>query len=903
METACALPSPMARTAQDDTVLARDRRLIDRVTRRDVSAQTKSIAIVRHAHEPSEHVLNLNTQARRVVTHMREATAATIREWMAPYDPPPSVEQFASLTQDLYVESVDPRTFREQFTPGNPDTAFHERYHWWSKIRSPFIRWEAEQSGAQTREESINPTVESTASPQPSSLDSARDRPPRGEGETGIVTYAHRLLALGRLARDVAHRMREGVSVAVEDIRDQEKDMIEQVEQAWKVPMLVPRVDAVRVMAGLFVLLFVVSIPAGAVSLSRSFGSSVRQVIQHGEQGVVEARSAVRQSGNEQAAAFGRASARFAEAGSALDRANALALAVVQTMPQTRDLFGSAQGMLRAGEKSSQAAELLAKGVALALAEHTIHPDERLLTLRTYLASAQPLLDEARAAVAGARTDRLPADARVQMEALRSALAFGQASLRDLRAMLDLLIDAVGHDRPRTYLVVFQNQTELRPTGGFMGSLAEVTFDRGAIKKIFVPGGGPYDFRNQLLARVAPPKPLRLVGGRWEFQDANWFPDFPAAAQKIRWFWSKAGQPTLDGVMTVNETVMEKLLRIAGPIEMPEYGKIVTADTFLLETQKQVELEYDRMENKPKKFIGDLMPRMLERLRSGSRDEWLQYLAVMTESLENKDIQMAFADRESDALASRFRWRGEIKPDKGDYLAVVEANIAGQKTDAVIDEEVQQDVRIAEDGTIEETVTVTRTHRGQRGELFRGANNVAYLRVYVPQGSVLMDADGFDAPSSTYFETPLRGDPEDPDVERMVSREREEVSGVMTTDEFGATAFGGWVQLPPGQTRVTRFRYRLPFTAFEMARRYADSPERASGQAGYVLSLVSQSGKTSRLIRTRMSVPPSWRMTWTNGSEQSPSEAFAGALDRDVVVAQWFDVPASSYETPNVTTR
>ncbi len=817
-------PVPVV-VAQDDGVFARDRQMVERITKRAKPSPVQRIAIAHRAHESSEHVFRLGAQVRRVITHTRDATAATIRSWMAPYDPPPSVEQFASLAQTLFIESVDPRIFQGQFTPGDADVAFHERYRWWSKIRAPFVRWEERKHETYNIKRETSDAERGTSNVEHATCHVRIETLDDAERQTsGDARSAGNYLPTWERVREAAHRLRESVSVVVEDIRDQEVDMIEEVEQAWKVPLLVPRVDAIRVMAGLFGLLLVVSIPAGAVSLSRSFGSSVTQVIQRGEQGMMEARSAITQDIHEQAAAFGRASARFAEAGSALDQANAMAIALVQALPQTRDLYGSAQHMLRAGEKSSQAGALLAKGMTLAFEEPTLHPDDRLLTFRTYLTSAQSLLDEARAAAAGARTDRLASDMRQKAEALGSALAFSQASLRDLRAILDVLIDAVGHDRPRSYLVLFQNQTELRPTGGFMGSLAEVTFDRGEIKKIFVPGGGPYDFRNQLLARVAPPKPLRLVGGRWEFQDANWFPDFPATAEKIRWFWSKSGQPTLDGVFAVNETVMEDLLRITGPIEMPAYGKIVTADTFLSETQKQVELEYDKEENKPKKFIGDLMLKVLERLRTGSRDEWLRTLAVLAESLEKKDIQIAFTDPEQDELASRFRWRGEIKPDRGDYLAIVEANIAGQKTDAVIDEDVLQEVHIAENGTIEETVTLTRTHHGERGELFRGANNVAYVRVYVPQGSLLLDADGFDAPSSTYFETPLRGDPEDPDVERIVQHEREEVPDVITTDEFGATAFGGWLQLPPGQTRVTRFRYRLPFTAFEMARAYADIP-------------------------------------------------------------------------------
>jgi hypothetical protein len=119
---------------------------------------------------------------------------------------------------------------------------------------------------------------------------------------------------------------------------------------------------------------------------------------------------------------------------------------------------------------------------------------------------------------------------------------------------------------------------------------------------------------------------------------------------------------------------------------------------------------------------------------------------------------------EEEQLVERYDWNGRLKPTLGDALAIIEANIAGQKTDASIREQVDHQVEIAEDGSITDTVTLTRTHDAIKGELFKGANNVSYLRVYVPLGSRLLEADGFEAPSSSLFEIPLAEDLPDPDA-------------------------------------------------------------------------------------------------------------------------------------------
>ena len=498
--------------------------------------------------------------------------------------------------------------------------------------------------------------------------------------------------------------------------------------------------------------------------------------------------------------------------------------------------------------------------------------------------SAQAPLDEAADAVARVSIERVPVSVRTQVEQLKSALTESRLAMRDMKAVAELLLNVVGHDRARRYLVLFQNQTELRPTGGFIGSVADVTVDRGEVKKVVVPGGGPYDLRNQLLVRVKPPQPLQLIAARWEFQDSNWFPDFAAAAEKVRWFWSKSGQPSVDGVIAMNATLVQKLLVITGPIEMPEYGKTITAENFLFETQKAVELEYDKEENKPKKFIGDLLPKVLDRIKQGSQDDWLKYAALMSEALDTKEIQVAFVDEDEQQLIDQWGWSGRLKPTAGDALALVESNIAGQKTDGVIQEQVVHQATIQADGSIIDEVKVTRTHHGRKGELFSGVNNVTYARLYVPQGSELLSAKGFMPPSPALFKQSLAEDPEDADVQAQTVNPRSGPNDVLVTDEFGRTAFGGWWQLEPGATSVTTYRYRLPFTVFDLARQASEDGHVSENRAAYTLLLTSQSGKIDRQLDTSVQVPSGWQAVWS-----SSSTTFSGLWDRDRVAAHVFD--------------
>ena len=879
-KTASQLDRPID---QPDMIRALDAGAVSALMPKNERQIRKPVTIRFEQHDASPYVVKAPKQAKPFVPEVRVSDTAGIREWVAPFKTPPSIDRVISEVDDLYISSVDPRLFVEQFTPAEADIAYSRQFGLLARLREPFIRWEvvfvkrapaAEQAlrtGIRLEGQPILINVPSLVEEQFTVL--AEDEPtvPKTPWYTRILNWARRS----------ERRTVGGIKTLAHQVKMREEDIIVQTEAAWGVPMVVPRLVPHRVIIGLFGLLAVVSLPAGAVSLSRSFGNSYTDIRSRGVAAVEGVKAAIAQGNGD--AAWAQASTRFQEADQALSRVNAVAITLAQALPQARNRLESVHALLQAGDKATQAAQLLSQGMNAALTQPVTHLDERLQIFNTYLDAALPRLQEADAAVQSVDIAHLPSDMQAQVVELQAALALGQKSLQDVRTMSTLALAAIGHDRPRTYLILFQNQTELRPTGGFMGSFAEVTFDQGDIKHIFVPGGGPYDLRDQLKERVLPPKPLQLVSTRWEFQDANWFPDFPAAAKKIQWFWSKAGQPTLDGVIAVNSSVLQKLLVVTGPIEMPEYGKTITAENYLLETQKAVELEYDKTENKPKKFIGDLLPKVLEKMKGADKETMIKFAAVMTEALEIKDVQVFFNDAEEEALVEEWGWNGRLAPTPGDMLAVIEANIAGQKTDGVIDEEVTHVADIQEDGSIIDTVTLKRTHNGQAGELFKGANNVAYVRVYVPQGSQLLDAAGFQPPEQRFFDPLLPTDPIDPDVARFVTDERvDPATSVVITNEFGYTAVGGWMQLAPGSSSATTFRYRLPFTTQDLAQTVASGTVSGSDKNAYLLLLTSQSGKANRTIDSRVTMPDSWKASWSHTPFASSTELI---WDRDRVVA------------------
>lgn len=552
--------------------------------------------------------------------------------------------------------------------------------------------------------------------------------------------------------------------------------------------------------------------------------------------------------------------------------------------------------LLAAGEAASLAGAEIASAFEMLedAPERTLA--DRVESFMNAFGQAMPHLETALSELEAVSPESLPKEYRGYYDTILTDMRSVHGFTSRLLDSSDAFMDILGADGKRRYLVLFQNDRELRPTGGFIGSYALMDVQDGEIVKTEIPAGGSYDLRGGLTQRVAAPEQLRLVNARWEFQDANWFADFPTSAKTLTWFYEKSGGPTVDGVITVTSSFMEHLLEIVGPVELAEYGKTISSENFFIETQKAVELEYDRSLNRPKQFISDMAPKVLERLVNLNSEELLPLIDVMSRSLAQKHILLHFRNEDEQSLASAYGWAGELKPlDKADFLAVVDSNIAGGKTDGVISADIRHTTDVSNDGTLTNTVTIRRTHHGKKGELFTGIKNINYMRVYVPRGSELISAEGFEAPGEGYF---LEADDTLEPSTMLAAVEgqarTDDASGTTITEESGLTVFGNWIQLEPGESKAVRLTYRLPYTlndltktattAFEKLR---DAVGAYSPTAGMRLVVHRQPGAANRRFSSTIRYPTGWTMRSRIPEQATYKDgglSFEGNLESDLYI-------------------
>ena len=572
----------------------------------------------------------------------------------------------------------------------------------------------------------------------------------------------------------------------------------------------------------------------------------------------------------------------FDQAVTVLNGKHRLLQTIISAVPIMSNEIKSRQKLITAGQEISLGNTYLLKGLSeIRVSSSTI--TKNLQLLGDHLTFSLPHYRTALADLQKVDSDVLPFDYQSTFKEFRVLYNAFVGDLENIAKLNGTIQEIFGGLGLRRYLLIFQNPAELRPTGGFMGSFALIDVKNGNIINIDIPAGGSYDLQGQLTQYVTPPSPILLSNKRWEFQDANWFPDFPASAKKMLWFYRHSRNLTADGVIAINADVLNRVLSIIGPIAEQNRDLVISKANAIDTIQNIVEFGPEKKANKPKQILSDLAPVFIDSFKKMKTQEVLPMLANLEEALQTKEIQTYFTDANTQNTIKEFGWSGEILntgPDQ-DYLLVVNTNIQGQKSDARIKQTISHQAMVQPDGSILDSVIISREHTGQPGEKLYGQTNIDYLRVYVPAGSELVKAGGFTWPDEQKFRAPENWYKKDAmlaDLEKEIGIDSR--SGTRITKEFGKTAFANWIITEPNQITQVQFTYKLPFKAWEEQKESGSTPsaggwtksakwakifQSENSASKYQLVAQKQSGITSG-FESQVIYPGGWSPIWQDGN-------------------------------------
>ncbi|MBI2008535.1 DUF4012 domain-containing protein [Candidatus Amesbacteria bacterium] len=426
--------------------------------------------------------------------------------------------------------------------------------------------------------------------------------------------------------------------------------------------------------------------------------------------------------------------------------------------------------------------------------------------IKPQLAQIGSHLDAARLEVDQVNSRRYPQKIRPKITSAISLLDQAATLVNEAKPLLSSAPYMLGIDSVRKYLILFQNDAELRPTGGFITAYAIIQVDKGKIS--LVQSNDIYTLDEKFTPKIPAPDPIKKYLPKvpyWNLRDQNLSPDFKVSMDTFHPNYLLTKSPKIDGVIAVDTQLLVNLLKVTGPIGVPGFGNYSAENDnrcncpqVFYELEKFADQEgpvvWDSVSGNivfaprnygtRKSFIGPMMQSVLANVMAQPKSKMGELFNTVFSSINAKHVQFYFVDPAVQQAAESFNLAGRIRDYSGDYLLIVDTNFAGAKTNAWVTYTADQKIDVSGDGTVTKTLTLTyknpQQYFSEKGTNLK-LNGIFrdWLRVYVPKGSRLLESKGFE-------------------------------TGDKTSADLDKTVFEGFFTLTPQNVKTITFKYELP---------------------------------------------------------------------------------------------
>jgi hypothetical protein len=382
---------------------------------------------------------------------------------------------------------------------------------------------------------------------------------------------------------------------------------------------------------------------------------------------------------------------------------------------------------------------------------------------------------------------------RANVEFIKNTLSKADNYAPDIKRALQIFpkVLAVGTPEKR-YMIIMQNDKEIRPTGGFMTNYATFRILNGLLGSDFSSKDMySVDLTLQRIDAVytfpsAPTAYTKLLKiEHWFARDMNYSPDFVTSMDQFMKFYNMAGTinpyevKPVNGIFAIDTNVISELLDVTGPVTVN--GVTYSKDNVVLELEKIASLALAEQSNR-KKVLGDLMQGMLINVFNSDSSIWPRLIEKAVDLAVRKHISVYIFDPDAQALVDHYGLGGRITDVvDGDYSMVVSTNLGGDKTNwfttkAVTHTLEKSGTRWMDTVKIKYTYTQPSDDYAALVKRFRD-----WVRVYAPVGSELVSTEG-----------------------------SEDQSLNITDQERNKVWYSAYLELGPGESKEITFKYFLP---------------------------------------------------------------------------------------------
>lgn len=472
----------------------------------------------------------------------------------------------------------------------------------------------------------------------------------------------------------------------------------------------------------------------------------------------------------------------------------------ISFIPKLGKSFTSTQALLNVGEITVQAAEPLAYKLEPFLTKgfEAKSRARREKIIADFLASYPKLRDDFKVlieVVPKIRSEILTIDNQSLSEvlpnkdlehslgAIQEKLQNSEFSVVYLIDILNGVIEILGAEKSQKYLLIFQNNGELRATGGFITAYALLEFDKGRLQVL--KNEDIYQLDNRVRSDIPSPEPIKKIEVNYlNSRDSNLSPDYPTSVKEFLKFYRKDGGIEPDIVMSVDLDVLTELVSLTGPIHLASYNQTFSSQLHSLgipdiiyKVEEYTQLPESKAE-KRKEVLGDLMFEIIEKLYGLPAENLIRLPEVLEKLASGKHI-LAYSENErKNNLFKVLSIDGEVKQKEGNYLHINHSNLGGRKSNLFVQETVEINFKVGSIGTITQEVKITLANNKNQ-DFWLNTKFLNWARVYVPEGSRLLGSSA---------------------------------SGkVKSYSELGKQVFENYFYLDPGGSNSLYLEYQLPF--------------------------------------------------------------------------------------------
>lgn len=445
------------------------------------------------------------------------------------------------------------------------------------------------------------------------------------------------------------------------------------------------------------------------------------------------------------------------------------------------------------------------------------------------------------------------------MNDFKDKISFYSNLVEKGRAASSLLPQLTAIGGKSSYLVLLQNNLELRPGGGFIGSYARLDFEGGRLKNISVDD--IYNLDGALKVHVEPPPEIKndLGQSNYYLRDSNFEPDFPTSAREAEFFYNQEAGQRVNGVIALDLSASSKLLDAVGGLDLTDYSEHVDGSNLFQKAISHAEVGFFPGSQAKKNYLTSLENQLFNKIFFLSQQNWPAIIQALSDSLDEKHLMVYLDDPTLFSYVTAQNWGGVLpRPsdervgETQDFLAPIDANLGADKANYYLDRSYLLETSFGKEGQIYHSLKITYQNNSPSATFPAGPYKNRF-RIYLPLGAKLTKASfGED------------------DITQSVS----------SFSDYGRAGYSTLITVAPKETKVLSLDYQL------------EKPLSFDGnQSLYKLSIFKEAGTLIDPFKWSLTYPINMKASSNNPLFKANNQELD--LNTDLLTDKSFEVKVS----------